>query len=106
MGNEDSDILENPRLFIYVIGGLSHHEICSISEMQQTFKAQIVPGSNEILTHHQFLNQLLRLHKADIKKLQQGDTTDMEDFAYLLGLASQHLNNDSTIDIENDEEAY
>lgn len=25
----ESSSIENPRLFVYVVGGLSHHEICS-----------------------------------------------------------------------------
>lgn len=29
--DEGQSKLENPRLFIYVIGGLSHHEICSVA---------------------------------------------------------------------------
>jgi hypothetical protein len=31
--------LENPRLFAFVLGGLSHHEMCSISELQKNLKA-------------------------------------------------------------------
>lgn len=48
-GKEQS-LLDNPRLFVFVLGGLSHHEMCSIAELQETLPAQIVPGSNEIIT--------------------------------------------------------
>ena len=85
-GGED-DLLENPRIFVYVIGGISHHEICSIAEMQKTLSAQIVPGSNEIITPNQFLKQLEKLHKVDLKKIKQGDTTDQEEFAQLMGIS-------------------
>lgn len=27
------DVLENPRIFVFVIGGLSHHEIVSIANL-------------------------------------------------------------------------
>ena len=40
------------------------------------------------------MKQLETLHKADIKKLKQGDTTDMEGLAAILGL-STNINNDS-----------
>mmetsp|Transcript_2080 Transcript_2080/g.3134 ORF Transcript_2080/g.3134 Transcript_2080/m.3134 type:complete len:170 (-) Transcript_2080:16-525(-) len=66
---EDSEsFLENPRLFVFVFGGLSHHEICSIAELQKTLSAQIVPGSNEILTPTEFLTQLEELHKVNMKE--------------------------------------
>ena len=56
--------------------------------MQQTLGAQIIPGSGEITTTAQFLKQLETLHKADIKKLNNGDTTDMEGLAEMLGISS------------------
>ena len=31
--NAQEDMLENPRLFFYVIGGLTHHEMCSVAEL-------------------------------------------------------------------------
>ena len=31
--------LENSRLFAFVFGGLSHHEICSVSELQKNLRA-------------------------------------------------------------------
>ena len=68
-GQTESDMLENPRIFVYVIGGLSHHEMCSIAELQNKIKAQIVPGSNEIITPNQFLKQLEDLHKIDMEKV-------------------------------------
>ena len=30
---KDQSLLENPRIFVYMIGGLSHHEICSMAEL-------------------------------------------------------------------------
>lgn len=32
-GHYKKDILENPRIFVFVFGGLSHHEIASISTL-------------------------------------------------------------------------
>jgi hypothetical protein len=48
-GTAGQAVLDNPRLFVFILGGLSHHEMCSISELQKTLPAQIVPGSNEII---------------------------------------------------------
>lgn len=50
------------------MGGLSHHEIVSISNLQQEISAQIVPGSNEIYSSSNFLSQLETLHRADKEK--------------------------------------
>jgi hypothetical protein len=49
-----------------MVGGLSHHEMCSIAELQKNMNAQIIPGSNEIITPKDFLNQLENLHKIDL----------------------------------------
>lgn len=86
-GQNESDLLENPRIFVYVVGGLSHHEMCAIAELQNKIKAQIVPGSNEILTSNQFLKQLEELHKIDMKKvIAEGD---LKQFLGLSGLGNQ-----------------
>lgn len=31
--DDGGNMLENPRIFTYIIGGMSHHEICSIAEL-------------------------------------------------------------------------
>lgn len=37
--DEGLNMLENPRIFVFVIGGISHHEICSIAELQKNLNA-------------------------------------------------------------------
>lgn len=96
---DESDFLDKPRLFIFVLGGLSHHEICSIAELQNELRVQIIPGSNEILTASAFFKQLLNLHKVDIKKLSQGDTTYMEEFAQTVGLTTA-IQTESSVDLD------
>ena len=46
---ERQDALENPRIFVFVFGGLSHHELVSIENLQEIINAQIIPGANEII---------------------------------------------------------
>lgn len=60
-----NDIHNNPRLFVYVTGGLSHHEVVNIANLQAELPAQIIPGSNEIFTVEEYLTQLSSLHKAE-----------------------------------------
>lgn len=74
---DQASALENPRLFVYVIGGLSHHEICQAAVLQENLNAQIVLGSNEILTPNEFLKNLENLHKVDINKMKAGDMSEM-----------------------------
>ena len=98
-------LMDNPRLFVYVIGGLSHHEICSIAELQQKMNAQIVPGTNQIVTPTEFLDQLEKIHKIDIKKMKAGDTGENEEFAAALGFGtSQSMTNLSDNEDEIQEE--
>jgi len=58
-----SDIHNNPRLFVYVTGGISHHEVVNIANLQKELNAQIIPGSNEIFSVDEYLTQLSGLHK-------------------------------------------
>lgn len=60
-----NDIHNNPRLFVYVTGGLSHHEVVNIANLQAELPAQIIPGSNEIFTVEEYLTQLNSLHRTE-----------------------------------------
>ena len=51
-----TDIHNNPRLFVYVTGGLSHHEVVNIANLQGELPAQIIPGSNEIYSVEEYLS--------------------------------------------------
>jgi hypothetical protein len=59
------DVIDNPRIFVFVIGGLSHHEIVSIANLQETLNAQIIPGGNEIIKPADLMSQLEKLHKKE-----------------------------------------
>ena len=59
------DSYDNPRLFIFVAGGLSHHEVVSIANLQKELPAQIIPGSNQIISANEYLTQLESLHKRE-----------------------------------------
>ena len=60
-----NDIHNNPRIFVFVAGGLSHHEVVNIANLQSEIPAQIIPGSNEIYSVEEYLNQLGSLHKRE-----------------------------------------
>jgi hypothetical protein len=51
-----NDVTQNARLFVFMIGGLSHNEIVNIANLQNEIPAQIIPGSNEIITVDDFLD--------------------------------------------------
>ncbi len=81
---DNQDLLENPRIFVFVIGGLSHHEIVSIANLQEVFNAQIIPGSNEILNTKEYLQQLEKLHKKEtdaafLKKAEKPEEFDNDE---------------------------
>ena len=60
-----ADIHSNPRLFVYVTGGLSNHEVVNIANLQGEIPAQIIPGSNEIFNVEAYLQQLGSLHRRE-----------------------------------------
>lgn len=45
-GKIQSDMLNKPKVFVFVAGGLSHHEIVSLERLQNSFDTRIVPGSD------------------------------------------------------------
>ena len=47
------------------MGGLSHHEIVQIDLLQKEMPAQIIPGSNQIISCNDFIEQLESLHKKE-----------------------------------------
>lgn len=79
----ENSMLDNPRIFVFVLGGLSHHEMCCMAELQNNLPAQIIPGSNEIITPKMFLKQLENLHKVDIRKLRQGDSSELDSAQFM-----------------------
>lgn len=60
-----NDAIDNPRIFLFVIGGLSHHEIVSIANLQESLNAQVIPGANEIIKPGDLMSQLQKLHKKE-----------------------------------------
>lgn len=69
---EDSDIsniLQNPRIILFVIGGLSHHEIVNLQKIQDegTVQCQIVAGSTSIIRPNELLDMLKDIQKYNLK---------------------------------------
>lgn len=64
-----SDILQNPRVILFVIGGLSHHEIVNLHKLQDegTVQCQIIAGSTSITRPNEFLNMLKDVQKYNLK---------------------------------------
>lgn len=54
-GSEDSE----GRLIIYIIGGISHYEICALQNLEKSLGASgIIIGSDQILTPRSFIKNL------------------------------------------------
>lgn len=69
-GDKDiSDILQNPRVMIFVIGGLSHHEIVNLHKIQEdgTVQCQVIAGASSITRPYEFINMLKEIHKYNLK---------------------------------------
>ena len=67
--NDISDIMQNPRIIFFVIGGLSHHELVSLHKIQQegVIQCQIISGSTNIMRPNEFLTMLKDVHKHTLK---------------------------------------
>lgn len=74
-----------------------------MADLQKNFPAQIVPGSNEIITPNMFLKQLENLHKFDIKKIRQGDSSEIGEAASFLGLSGNRDDVEETGIFDEDE---
>jgi hypothetical protein len=64
-----SDILQNPRIILFVIGGLSHHEIVSLQKIQDEgdVQCQIIHGGTSILRPNELLTMMKDIHKFTLK---------------------------------------
>lgn len=67
--NDISSILSNPRIILFVIGGLSHHEIVSLQRIQEEgiVQCQIIAGSTNINRPNEFLNMMKDIQKYSLK---------------------------------------
>ena len=68
-----SDASSNPRIFTFVAGGLSHHEIVSLHTLETELSCQVVSGSNQIISPRDFIAQLEVLHKIETEKKFEDD---------------------------------
>ena len=41
-----SDMKNKPKVFVFIAGGMSHHEIVSLERLQASSNTRIVPGSD------------------------------------------------------------
>lgn len=99
---DKQDIMENPRIFVYVIGGLSHNEITSIANLQSTINAQIIPGSDSIITTKQYLEQLERIHRKDSESVLK--QSSMADVSQDLDLSKTGLEDDDFDEDDDDDD--
>eukprot|EP00344_Euplotes_crassus_P010731 CAMPEP_0197000166 /NCGR_PEP_ID=MMETSP1380-20130617/5172_1 /TAXON_ID=5936 /ORGANISM="Euplotes crassus, Strain CT5" /LENGTH=495 /DNA_ID=CAMNT_0042417361 /DNA_START=399 /DNA_END=1886 /DNA_ORIENTATION=- len=67
--NDISNILSNPRIILFVLGGLSHHEIVSLQKIQEegAVQCQIIAGSSYINRPSEFLNMMKDIQKYNLK---------------------------------------
>jgi hypothetical protein len=67
--NDISDIMQNPRIIIFVIGGICHHELVNLHKIQEEglVQCQIISGSTNIMRPNEFLNMLKDVHKYTLK---------------------------------------
>ena len=86
-GKDISEILNNPRIILFVIGGLSHHEIVSLNKIQQegNIQCQIIAGSTSIMKPSEMLEYLKDIHKFSVhttplaKRMQKEDVLKRAD---------------------------
>lgn len=62
---ENNESATNPKMFLFIVGGLSHHEIVSISNLKKESSSQIIPGSNQIISPKEFIEQMEHMNQED-----------------------------------------
>lgn len=65
---DNADVLSNPRIILFVIGGLSHHEIVSLHQAQEEglLQCHVIAGGTSILRPLEMLEYLKDIHKFDV----------------------------------------
>ena len=69
------------KLLIFVIGGLSHHEIVSLNKMQEEneIDCMIIQGGNQVFTGKQFIKQMQNLKNTQVKVSEGVDEESLLD---------------------------
>lgn len=58
-------MINRPKVFVFVAGGLSHHEIVSLERLQTQLDTRIVPGSDQIISPNDYLSNIETLNKKE-----------------------------------------
>lgn len=79
-GGGDGEEDEQPYLIVFVLGGLSHNEICSLERLssEKRVNHHLVLGSTSIITANQYLEQLKQLSLPSESLEKNLDLTDIE----------------------------
>lgn len=66
---KDAVSVPEKKLLIFVIGGLSHHEIVALNKLQEDgeIDSMIIQGGNQIFSAKQFVKQMKSLKKTDVE---------------------------------------
>lgn len=78
-GEEEED--ELPYLIVFVVGGISHNEICALENLniQKKVRHKLVIGSTSIITAKDYLNQLSKLKsQSDSNPVNEVDLKSIE----------------------------
>jgi hypothetical protein len=76
--NNKGDTIPESKLIIFVIGGLSHHEIVSLNKLQEEkeIDAIIIQGGSQIFNADQFVEQLRTLKNQKVRSNLDGMVVD------------------------------
>lgn len=64
-GFDLNDMKNKPKVFVFIAGGLSHHEIVSLERLQISSNTRIVPGADQIYSPSEYLGYLETLAKTE-----------------------------------------
>eukprot|EP00297_Palpitomonas_bilix_P003784 CAMPEP_0113893618 /NCGR_PEP_ID=MMETSP0780_2-20120614/16206_1 /TAXON_ID=652834 /ORGANISM="Palpitomonas bilix" /LENGTH=601 /DNA_ID=CAMNT_0000883955 /DNA_START=79 /DNA_END=1884 /DNA_ORIENTATION=- /assembly_acc=CAM_ASM_000599 len=60
-GESEGENLSGSRVFVFIVGGMTHSEMRVAYELQKAFKREVIIGSTEVITSGRFVEQLRSL---------------------------------------------
>lgn len=91
-----TEMKNKPKVFVFVAGGLTHHEIVSLERLQLATDTRIVPGSDQIYSPAEYLSYLEVLGKPETLQAFKDETLTRTEFD-----SAQPMNIDQLMSDEN-----
>jgi hypothetical protein len=92
-----TDMKVKPKVFVFVAGGLSHHEIVSLERLQASSNTRIVPGSDQIYSPNEYLSYMETLSRPETLQTFKETMSQRDKQEAMESMNIDHMMNDENL---------